>query len=330
MGAVESLATLRGCNQVRYRPGDALGHYESYFQRANHPGRPLAFWLRYTIFSPQGRPDAVVGELWAVYFDGETAKITSARDVFPIERCRFSSSGLEVNIADAILSDGVVAGGASGPDGRIDWDLKFDAGQEPLLLLPLRFYDGGFPKAKSLVSTPNAHFNGRLLVAGQEVDVNDWVGSQNHNWGIRHTDHYAWGQVAGFDNDPDAFLELSTARVRMGPLWTPFLTLVVLRVDGQTYALNGLWRALLARGHFDKLHWEFATADTRVSIEGHIKARPGDFVALRYDNLPGGHKTCLNSKLAFCQLTLRRAGMEPLYLHTRNRAAFEILSDSGY
>jgi hypothetical protein len=44
------------------------------------------------------------------------------------------------------------------------------------------------------------------------------VGSQNHNWGSRHTDHYAWGQVAGFDDDPDAFLELSTARVRVGPL----------------------------------------------------------------------------------------------------------------
>jgi hypothetical protein len=153
------------------------------------------------------------------------------------------------------------------------------------------------------------------------------MGSQNHNWGKRHTDHYAWGQVAGFDNNPDAFLELSTARVRIGPLWTPFFTLVVLRVDGQTFAFNGLWRAILARGHFNNFHWKFSTADANASIKGHIEAPPKDFVALRYDNPPGGHKTCLNSKLASCQLTLRRAGVEPLTLHTRNRAAFEILTD---
>jgi hypothetical protein len=325
---VESLSTRQECNAVRYRPGDGQGHYESYFQRANHPSRPLAFWIRYTIFSPRSQPNAAVGELWAVYFDGETGKITAARDVFPIDRCQFSSDSLDVNIADATLSDGVLAGSASGPDGCVAWDLRFEGGQEPLLLLPRKFYSGGFPKAKSLVGTPNAHYGGRLLVGDRKVDVRNWVGSQNHNWGKRHTDHYAWGQVAGFDNDSDAFLELSTARVRVGPLWTPFFTLVVLRVGGYTYAFNGLWRALLARGHFNNFHWAFSTADANASIEGHIEATSEDFVALRYDNPPGGYKTCLNSKLAFCQLTLRRAGVEPLTLHTQSRAAFEILTDN--
>jgi hypothetical protein len=40
-------------NWTRYQPGQATGHYESFFQRANHPTRPMAFWIRYTIFSPQ-------------------------------------------------------------------------------------------------------------------------------------------------------------------------------------------------------------------------------------------------------------------------------------
>jgi len=321
------LSTHQECNAIRYRPGAGQGHYESYFQRANHPDRPLAFWIRYTIFSPRSQPNAAVGELWAIYFDGEARKITSTRDEFPIKHCRFSSDRLDVNIAGAILSDGVLTGSASGPDGCIVWDLRFEGGQEPLLLLPRKFYDHGLPKAKSLVGTPNAHYSGRLLVGTQEVDVCDWVGSQNHNWGRRHTDHYAWGQVAGFDNDPDAFLELTTARVRVGPLWSPFFTLVVLRVGGQTYAFNGLWRALLARGHFNNIHWEFSTANANASIEGYIEATAEDFAALRYNNPPGGYKTCLNSKLAFCQLTLRRAGAEPVTLLTRHRAAFEILTD---
>ena len=40
----------------RFRPDDPGGHHESYVQRANHPSRPLAFWMRYTVFRPKGWP----------------------------------------------------------------------------------------------------------------------------------------------------------------------------------------------------------------------------------------------------------------------------------
>ena len=40
-------------NWTRYRPGQKKGHYESFYQRANHPTKPWAFWIRYTIFSPE-------------------------------------------------------------------------------------------------------------------------------------------------------------------------------------------------------------------------------------------------------------------------------------
>ena len=60
-------------NGARYQPGTAAGHYESWFQRANDPGGRRAFWIRYTIFAPKGRPDDAVGELWAIAFDREVA-----------------------------------------------------------------------------------------------------------------------------------------------------------------------------------------------------------------------------------------------------------------
>ncbi|HLW90191.1 MAG TPA: hypothetical protein VKS78_02670, partial [Roseiarcus sp.] len=61
-------------NSARFQPGETSGHYESYFQRANHPTEPKAFWIRYTIFSPAGRPREAIGELWAIAFDGETGR----------------------------------------------------------------------------------------------------------------------------------------------------------------------------------------------------------------------------------------------------------------
>ena len=72
-------AFLAQVNLARYR-GQPQGHYESFFQRANHPTRPLAFWIRYTLFSPQAHPEQARGELWAVFFNGETGQHRSDRD----------------------------------------------------------------------------------------------------------------------------------------------------------------------------------------------------------------------------------------------------------
>ena len=221
-------------NALRYRE-DSRGHYESYFQRANHPTRPLAFWIRYTIFSPKGRADAAVGELWAVYFDGELGQIAAAKQVVPWASCQFSREVLEAQIGDSSLSQEQLSGSASGPHHNLSWKLSYDSPEPPLLLLPDRLYETSFPKAKALVGSPQARFNGELMVNDQRIAIDDWVGSQNHNWGQKHTDRYAWGQVAGFDGVPEAFLECATASIRVGPLYTPPMSPVVLRLGAEEF-----------------------------------------------------------------------------------------------
>jgi len=65
-------------NHTRYQPGQPDGHYESFFVRANDPTRPRAFWIRYTVFAPDGKPEDARGELWAVVFDGKSGKVTKS------------------------------------------------------------------------------------------------------------------------------------------------------------------------------------------------------------------------------------------------------------
>ncbi len=247
-------------NHTRYRLGQSAGHYESFFLRANHPSRPLAFWIRYTLFSPDHHPENAIGELWAVCFDGETQQ-----------------------------------------------------------------------KAKSLVGLPMAVFNGLLTVDGKDIGVENWGGSQNHNWGAKHTDLYAWGQVAGFDNHPDSFLEVATARLKIGPLWTPPMTPMVLRHRGEEIALNNLMQTLRARGSFRYFEWAFQSETHDVRLEGKIVAPREAFVGLNYSNPPGGNKHCLNTKIATCELKLihKHQGKtsDPEILSTQHRAAFEILTD---
>jgi hypothetical protein len=325
-GILDERSKLNAC---RYVAGDPGGHYESYFQRANHPARPLAFWIRYTIFSPAGRPQDAIGELWAVYFDGEGGRIIAVREAVPMAECSFSRDGLDLRLRGAFLREGELRGRAADGQHLIKWSLDYSGGQAPLLLLPENLYRGAFPRAKLLVGSPNAAYSGWLTVDGDLVPVDGWVGSQNHNWGSRHTDQYAWGQVAGFDEFPDAFLECATARMRLGPWWSPWMTFAVLRLDGRSYAFNSLFGALRARGRLDGLRWTLDTRRADVRLRGQFSVTPERCVELRYANPSGGEKICLNSKLAACELTLFRSGESPLRLTTQERAAFEVLGDES-
>jgi hypothetical protein len=47
-------------------------------------------------------------------------------------------------------------------------------------------------------------FEGEFEVDGESIVIDGWPGSENHNRGSRHTDTYAWGQVVGFDDAPEA------------------------------------------------------------------------------------------------------------------------------
>jgi hypothetical protein len=315
-------------NRLRHRAGSADGHYESYFIRANHAKRALAFWIRYTIFSPAGRPQDAQGELWAIAFDGERQRHVAAKQAWPLTACRFDSQALAVELPSAQLGHSHAQGTCESGEHRIGWDLRFANGQSPPLRLPASHYEGGFPKAKSLVSRPLARFDGVLAVDGENTVVQGWVGSQNHNWGRQHTDRYAWGQVAGFDGGHDeSFLELASAKLKVGPLWTPWITPIVLRHRGREHRLNALGRSLRARVSVQGFDWHFESHNESVRLQGRIHAAHTDFVGLRYANPPGGIKQCLNSKIAHAEITLTHADGSSEMLASRQRAAFELLGD---
>ena len=330
------LPQRQNLNSVRFVEGTGNGHYESYFLRANHPTKPIAFWFRYTIFSPKagsqsnGEKAMVgknIGELWAMMFDREKNRVVAAKEEVPFDQCYFSSNGLDVAIADkGVLTPGIVKGSAASGGNTIAWDLVYGGGQQPLKLLPANLYDAPFPKAKALVGSPMVSFSGTITVNGEDYTVDRWIGSENHNWGSKHTDQYAWGQVAGFDNDPDAFLEVGTAKVKVGPFRTPWMTTLVLRYDQKEVAINSLLQAVKAKASYRYFHWEFDTRNENVRIQGNIYGPKENFVGLNYYNPPGDSNTCLNSKIASCRLVVQEKGKPERVFETKNRAAFEILT----
>lgn len=315
--------TLRGC---QYVPDSEKGHYESYFLRANHPEKAQGFWIRYTLFSPRGRPDKALGEIWAVFFDGESDRMTAVQEEFPLSQCAFSAERMAAQVGNNTLESGRLRGSSQRGSDRMDWDLTYGGEEPPILLLPEALYHTRLPKAKALVTAPNVQFDGLVRVNGTDYVINAWQGSENHNWGSKHTDEYAWGQVAGFDNAPAAFLECSTARLKLGPVWSPWLTVAVVRWEGRTWHFNNLLLAVKAKARYRQGDWQFETANQHARLTVRFGAPASHFVSLTYKNPPGGACICLNSKIAACEITLEEKGGASHYFRTRQRAAFEMLS----
>ena len=302
------------------------GHYESWFVRANHPHKPQAIWIRYTLFRARDQRPAL-GEVWAVWSDGARQQTHAFKEEFPLEQCHFSTTQMQVSAGGNHLQPGALQGQLTRGNDQLSWDLHYDDGEVPLLFLPENFYQRSLPKAKSLVSRTHIRLSGTLTLNGETLVLDRWPGSENHNWGSQHTDRYAWGQVVGFDNAPDAFLECATAQVKVGPLYSPPLSIAALRLDGETLLFNSLPRALRANAGYRPFQWTLQTGngDARLSIS---MATVADRVAaLTYYNPPGGNKICLNSKLARVTATLSRRGKPERVLHSAHGGAFEILTD---
>ena len=323
--------SLEGC---QFSPGTKKGHYESYFLRANHPTQAQAFWIRYTLFSPKGHTDRAIGEIWAMFFDGEKNKVVAVQENIPFDDCTVFSEKVSLRLGKNILEKGTLSGSSSLNGHTIKWDLSYSGEEKPLLFFPERLYHTPLPKAKSLVTAPNVKFKGTLSVDAETWDIDSWQGSENHNWGSKHTDEYAWGQVAGFDNDSNVFLECSTARIKLGPIWSPWMTLAVIRIEGKEYKFNSVGQAIKANGAYDYnqdcFNWQFETHNADTKLKVNISGPSEQFIGLTYKNPPGGTHTCLNSKIASCELILTEKGHSPKIFKTKHRAAFEVLTDDKH
>ena len=316
-------------NRLRFCSDSKQGHYESYFLRANHPSKKQAFWLRYTIFLSSDKK-IELAEIWGAFFNNDDV-IAIQQDI-PLSECNLTDSQNKIQLRNnvlkfALMGKGSATGEVTDESRSIGWHLNYSGETNVLPLLPAAYYQRSLPKAKVLVGIPQAFFDGQLNINGETIIINNWQGSENHNWGSKHTDEYAWGQVSGFDGKPNSFLECSTARIKIGPLWSPKMSLAVLRIDQQEYRFNGLWQAMKNQGSYRYFDWSMQCKNNNFTLDMNMNSQSHDMAGLNYRNPPGGSHTCLNSKVARCEVILKKNGKVLHHLQTQHRAAFEILTD---
>lgn len=110
----------------------------------------------------------------------QTIQHVVGKEEYPLSGCLFANDSLTVKVGSALLSESKLSGKCSKSNATIDWNLSYSSWQPPLFLLPVEMYFGAFPKAKSMVGSPLAKYSGELTVNGETIQVDNWIGSQNH------------------------------------------------------------------------------------------------------------------------------------------------------
>jgi len=326
-------------NAVRYDPASRAGHVESYFIKANDPAGERAIWIKATIFVSRSEPDRPLAEGWAIAFDrrGGRARHVAVKHTLPFEATSFSRAGLGIHwthpravAANGARPDGLAIepgkteGRISLREHRIAWNLRFSTDAPPLVPFPYEgMYKAPFPKVKTCTPTPDARFEGEIFVDGERWDIDGFRGMQGHNWGRSHAEKYAWCHANIWDEDDDFILESMSARVALGPVSTPLITLVCVRPRGVAYDFNHPGDLVHATSDVGLRRWAFTASNSRARIEGEIEAKTHDFVGLFYPNPDGPMTYCLNTKLAHARVRFQPSGGTPLSLTSR-AAALEI------
>lgn len=313
-------------NLVRYNPSSTAGHVESYFLKANHPTEPRAFWLKFTVFQPDGRPEKATGDVWAIYFDGASHNHVAVKQSYPVSTCKLGREAVGVEIGESRFSTGMTSGKASANGHMIAWDLAFDPKGESFHHFPNeKLYRTKVPSSKALSPYPDTPFRGWLEVDGQRLVINNWKGMEGHNWGSKHTDLYAWGHCSVWNGgEDDTFFEGFTGKLKIGPLWTPPVTRLFLRYRGKNYPMLTLKGTISPGCRIETNRWTFDVEAGDTHLKGFMQVAKEDMVGLYYKNPKGPLTHCLNSKIARCELVLTEHGRTVCELKSSHAAALEV------
>lgn len=305
---------------VRFNPRSGRGHVESYFLKLNNRDATRALWVKATILARPGEPEGAVAESWAIAFERGKPPLGHKLTV-PFERARFDASALDVALPSLALRRDL----ARGEIGDVGFNLALADDTPPIVHYPSpRMYEGPFPSSKFVSPMPNLVARGEVRAGGRTWNVDGWRGLLGHNWGRGHAFAYAWGHCNVWDEpDVDLVFEGTSGRVRVGPTLIPTTTLLVVRLNGETHALNRVSDLLRNRGSMTFRRWRFSAAGPTLSLRGELFAETEDMAGLHYENPDGAMTYCLNSKLASARLSLAPRGGLPFTVSSR-AAALEI------
>src|SRR3954469_4938049 len=204
------------------------GRYESWFLSARdaEDGRPpRALWIRHTRHRAANAPQGSAA-LWCTLFgDGAPQAVKQSVTDFP---------------GSAAAGPRGFRGEARARGRMAEWELTLSGDAEPLRhLKPNALYRLPLPKTKLEAPLPDGNASGRVVLDGRVIEVVGWRATAGHNWGAEHAERWVWLHAAGFEDEPEAWLELTLGRVRIGGALTPWVANGALSIGRERHPLRG-------------------------------------------------------------------------------------------
>jgi hypothetical protein len=306
-----------GC--VGRHNGGVAGRYESWFLSARdaEPGRPArALWIRHTRHRAASAPAERVA-MWCTLFDpaqGGPRAIKESAAAFP---------------GSAVSGPREFRGEAHARGRMAAWDLAVTGAGAPLRhLRPGALYRTPVPRTKVEAPVPDGHAAGRLVIDGRVLEVVGWRATVGHNWGAEHAERWVWLHAAGFEDEPDAWLELTLARVRIGGAVLPWVANGAVTLGGERMRLGGLGHVPGVRVAALPGRLEAIVPGNRVEIRVAVQADLDQVVGFRYGGVgsdPGtGEREVLHAGIAEVRLGVRRPRRTSAELYAPSGGAFEL------
>ncbi len=294
------------------------GMYESFYLRAVAPDEPLGLWIRHTVHKAPGQPPR--GSVWCTLFD------THAGRPFMHKR---TSTQLSVP-AGKWIAVGEEAwmgpGHAEGSCGPASWSLRFTT-QEPELrhLTPDWLYRSPLPRTKLTSPLPAARFEGAFELGERTIDLDGWRGMVGHNWGAEHAERWIWLHGVGFENEPDAWLDVAIGRLELAGRMTPWVANGALSLGGRRHQLGGLGARGLSVTESASGCSLRLPGRGGVVIEGAVEVPDSSAAGWRYADPDGGEHDVVNCSVARLRLTATLfPGGPPLVLQSTHGGVYEL------
>ncbi len=315
---VEHLAPVTDserANALRYVAGERAGHVESHFLKANSPDGRRALWIKHTLLRPSARPEAAIAEVWAIAFergDAEHApRVLALKQSVPAAELSYHEQPFSLRTSFAELRHGSAQGRVHDTTHALSWNLSYPCPADAYRPFPFaRMYTAAFPRTKTLTPVPNARAKGWFEIDGARWNVDGWRTAQGHNWGKGHAHAYAWIHGNAWEGAglAEVFVELLSARVKVGPLLTPWLSVGAIAIDDTTYRFDGPRALLSRRVRVDPRSYTVRLRTQQATLEASFTAEPARIAGLRYEDPDGSTLFCLNSKLACGEVRLTAKG----------------------
>jgi hypothetical protein len=301
--------------------GERAGHYESFYIKTCRPGGGQGIWIRHTVHKRPGQePNA---SIWFTLFDAESPGPRATKVTVPSAELS-SPERSWIRVADAEIGPGRAEGSIETAALSASWELTFEGSAKPCRYLPADWlYEARIPRTKFEAPYPDARFSGTMRVNGDKLELSAWPGMIGHNWGTEHAERWVWLEGTGFEGPGETYFDAGAARIKLGPVSSPWIAAGKLLLDGEAHRLGGFGRIRSSKISETSTTCEFVLPGEDLEVRGWIAAPAKDFVGWVYADPKGPEHHVVNCSIADLELMIERKGHSPRRLSLAGGGAYE-------